>query len=267
MLRFSVDAAAGFTAQEAIDLLAADGTLSLQFSAQLDCSTDAMNDGSGNLAATATPVSFAGGKDAALTLGDVLDLINNHPTNLASGPPVVARLAAFGNGIELVNDGPPAIADLAVTKLNSSTAAVALGLLSSTSESSPPPTASGTSQILTGTDPNPQQVDGVFTALYRLRNAIKIGDQAAIEIGINQLDAATTHLNFVRGDIGARMRGLDVIQDRIEAENISLRQTLSAAIEVDLAEAISELALRQASFEASLQVAAQLARTTLLDYL
>ena len=63
----------------------------------------------------------------------MLDLINNHPTNLASGPPVVARLSQFGNGIELVNDGPSGGSALTVTKLNSSTAAVDLGLLSSTS--------------------------------------------------------------------------------------------------------------------------------------
>ncbi len=43
----------------------------------------------------------------AQTIGDVLDRINNHPANLASGIPVQARLARYGNGIELVDAGGP----------------------------------------------------------------------------------------------------------------------------------------------------------------
>ncbi|HZN32834.1 MAG TPA: hypothetical protein VFB80_03415, partial [Pirellulaceae bacterium] len=37
----------------------------------------------------------------AATLGDVIDLINNHPANLVPGTQVVARLAPGGNGVEL----------------------------------------------------------------------------------------------------------------------------------------------------------------------
>ena len=43
---------------------------------------------------------------SARTVGDVIDLINNHPDNLDPTTAVVAQLNAFGNGIELVNDNP-----------------------------------------------------------------------------------------------------------------------------------------------------------------
>ena len=36
--------------------------------------------------------------------GDVIDIINNHPSNTNPADQVVARLARFGNGIELVDD-------------------------------------------------------------------------------------------------------------------------------------------------------------------
>jgi len=374
-LRFNVDVAAGFTAQDAIDTLAANGTLATLFTAQLDRSTDAANDGSGNLAATAIAVGFAGGKGAAVTVEDVLDLINNHPTNLASGPRVIARLSQFGNGIELVDDGPGGTQALSIAMRNSSTAAADLGLISPTSDVSVAPVkgsvasvtfslaganndfvvrardsgtllngttvhfqndgvpgndsvaydalagvltfdvdpatataqglvnllnghpsfeaalttldggvpnsgagvlgalpgdatiAGGTADTLTGVDKNPQQVDGVFTALVRLRDAILAGDQFALEEGMKMLDKSTTSLNFARADLGARMQSLDIVGNRIDLENIELRSTLSNEIDVDFAAAVSELALRQASFQASLQVAAQLAQTTLLDYL
>lgn len=374
-LQFSVDVSAGFTAQQAVSMLAADATLAPQFTAQLDRSIDTTNTGGGNLAATASPVQFTGGKNAAVTMGDVLDLINNDPTNLASGPPVVARLATVGNGIELVNDGPGGTGTLSVTKLNASVAAVDLGLISDSSNTSALPTtgavasatftstganndfvisavnpgtlmngitvqfqddgvpgnnsynydantrtltfdvdpatttandiiallsgdpqfkaavtpkegattndgtgflgtlpasgtlAGGTADVLTSRDTNPQEVQGMFTALYRLRDAIQSGDQTAIQLGVEQLDTSTQNLTFMRADLGTRMKGLDVVQTRIDDETVGIQKSLSDTIDVDFASAVSEMALKQSSFQASLQIAAQIAKTTLLDYL
>lgn len=127
-LTFAVDLAAGFSAQEAVALLAADAALSQQFTAQLNTSVDPGNDGSGNLAAT-PPVALTGGRGPAETIDDVLWLINQHPLNLASGTPIVARLAEFGNGIELVADGPTGSGALRIEALNFSQAAVDLGLV------------------------------------------------------------------------------------------------------------------------------------------
>jgi len=64
----------------------------------------------------------------AKTLGDVLNLINNHPDNLDTNP-VVARLAEFGNGIELVDDNPPGFGRLRITQDTLSNAATDLGLI------------------------------------------------------------------------------------------------------------------------------------------
>lgn len=374
VLTFNVDVTAGFTAQEAVDLLAADSALSAQFTAQLDRSTDAMNSGAGNLTVTAAN-NFSGGKNAPLTIGDVLDLINHHPTNLASGPSVTARLATYGNGIELANDGPGGSGTLTISKIGSSVAAADLGLLDPTSIVSGNPVvgesaaativfpggnnnitvsarssgtllngvtvhfqndgvaannsvaynattrtltfdvdpatttaqdlvnllsghplfeaeltatdgtvantgagtlgtfpsdatlSGGTADVLTGVDTNPQEVEGVFTALIHLRNGILAEDQIEIQRAIEQLDRSTTNLNFVRADVGARMNSLDVIQNRIELENISIKSALSVEIEVDFAAAVSEMAQRQAAFTASLKVAATVASTTLLDFI
>lgn len=267
-LRFSIDVGAGFTAQQAVDLLAADATLGAQFTAQLDRSTDATNDGGGNLAATSAPVAFGGGKNAAVTVQDVLDLINNHPTNLASGPGVTARLAQVGNGIELFNAAPGGSTTLSAAKLNGSPAAADLGLIAADSDvSAAPVVAADGSAVLTGFDSNPQQVEGVFTALIRLREAIRVGDPTQIQRGVDQLDRATANLNFARADLGARLQSLDVIQNRIESENVSLQGELSQNIDVDFTSAISDLTAKQAALQASLQVAALLNKTTLLDYL
>jgi flagellin-like hook-associated protein FlgL len=67
--------------------------------------------------------------DGAQSIGDVLDLINNHPSNLNPATRVVARLARTGNGIELVNDDPTGAGELRVLRVPQSQAAEDLGLI------------------------------------------------------------------------------------------------------------------------------------------
>ena len=66
---------------------------------------------------------------SATTVGDVLDLINNHPDNLDPNTAVVARLTATGNGIELVDDNPATGEGLSVSRARESFAAWYLGLV------------------------------------------------------------------------------------------------------------------------------------------
>ncbi|MCE9606653.1 MAG: hypothetical protein K8U03_17320 [Planctomycetia bacterium] len=373
-LRYDVDLAAGFTAQQASDLLSQNATLSAQFAVRLDKSSDNTNDGSGNLAATGV-VAFDGGKDVARTIGDVLDLINNNAANRASSAPVVAKLADFGNGISLLNDGPLGSATFSITRLGTSSAAQDLGLIpnSDTTNSSAvvgtpasiaiasagsnnnliissaqsgaslngvtvrfaddgvsgnnsasynastrvltldvdpatttaqdivdllagdprfraslAPTdggvtnngsgtlgtlpadailAGGTADVLTGIDSNLQQVDGVFTSLMQLRAAIQSGNLDQLQSAIGVLDASADKLGYSRADLGARMKAIDALQSRVSLESISLKSAVSTEIEVDVVGAISEMATRQAAYEASLRVSAAMTKSTLLDFL
>jgi flagellar hook-associated protein 3 FlgL len=313
----------------------------------------------------------------ATTVQDVLDRINNHPANLATPNPIVAQMAANGNGIELVNDGPPGSGALTVERRNLSQVAEDLGLIPTGLESftaqapgvaptttltmsganndlvisgivagtglndvrvsvtnsglgpgngivtfnptdntlvfdvDPSTTATemidilannplagtlftaslapadgapnsgagavdlaatanlagGEAPTLTGTDVNPREVDGVFTGLIRLRDALRENDVLGIERAIGVLDKGMTTVNFARAELGARQRSLDVLQVRLESEEVDLQASLSLEIDVDITEAISNFTARQASFQASLQTAAQTLKTSLLDYL
>ncbi len=98
---------------------------------------------------------------SAVTIGDVLDAINNDAANTGSAK-VVARLAAVGNGIELVSDGPPGVEPLSVTPLNFSEAAQDLGLVPAGSPTSAPATP-GVSATATLTVPGLNN-DLVFSA-------------------------------------------------------------------------------------------------------
>ncbi|MHC4401385.1 MAG: hypothetical protein ACYTG0_17070, partial [Planctomycetota bacterium] len=72
------------------------------------------------------------------TVGDVLDLIN--ATAAAAGAPLQARLAQYGNGIELVDQSSGG-GTLTVTRSWPSWAAIGLGLIAEGETTSDPPTA------------------------------------------------------------------------------------------------------------------------------
>lgn len=65
---------------------------------------------------------------SASTIGDVLDLINDHPDNQDAGR-VTARMALVGNGIEIVDDDPVGEQTLTILQTFGSKAAEGLGLI------------------------------------------------------------------------------------------------------------------------------------------
>jgi flagellar hook-associated protein 3 FlgL len=314
--------------------------------------------------------------NGAITVGDVLERINNHPDNLDPATRVIARLAVQGNGIEIFDDNPVGGGTLQVFDAFGSDVAAELGLIpygqnSATSSAGisaavglnfQPPfhlntglriaaaqagaglndvevvfqsglsgdlatatfdslnrqlvvqidpsattastilsainvegtfsaeldlgndptndgsgvvgtvgvigtTAGGAAQVLTGRDSNPLEVDGVFNSLIRIHDALEANDLVALERAFQLLDQDLERVTFARAEIGSSSRALDTLRGRLEDEDIQLQASLSNEIDVDFTKAVSDLAARQASLQASLQLAAQSLQLTLLDYL
>ena len=122
-------------------------------------------------------------------------------------------------------------------------------------------------QVLTGRDSNPLEVDGVFNSLIRIHDALEANDLVALERAFQLLDQDLERVTFARAEIGSSSRALDTLRGRLEDEDIQLQASLSNEIDVDFTKAVSDLAARQASLQASLQLAAQSLQLTLLDYL
>jgi len=213
-------------------------------------------------------VSFDISIHGAKTVGDVIDLINSNPVNLdpERGVAVVARLAAFGNGIELA-DNSVGENRLTLTRASGSTAAIGLGLVESGQESRSSPTSGAGPDLLTGSDVNPQETEGLFTALVRLRQALLVNDNREIERAMALLDQASTDVTFSRAELGAHQQSLDALQTRLDTEDVQIQQDLSQEYDVDLAQVISDLTARQAALQASLKTIAATTQLTLLDYL
>jgi len=91
-------------------------------------------------------------------------------------------------------------------------------------------------------------------------------DEALIRAS-DLLNDAFDNANFARGEVGARGQALDSLTAHLEDEQTELKSNLSDQIDVDFVQAISDLSARQAAYQASLQLSAQLQQLTLLNFL
>jgi flagellar hook-associated protein 3 FlgL len=140
-----------------------------------------------------------------------------------------------------------------------------LGLVADTSATITPMTT-GT-LVLTGTDVNPQETQGIFTALLRMRDAMMTNNQSELARSVSILDQSSTNLNFTRAELGAREQGLDMVQNHLTSENIDLRTALSENHDVDFVQVVSDLTARQTAYQASLMALGKIMQATLLNYL
>ena len=202
----------------------------------------------------------------AQTVGDVLNLINNDPDNQNPANKVTAQLSSVGNGIQLSTASAGGGA-FQVVALNASQAAQALGLIPAGNTTSAPASVSGPTATITGSDPNPQEVSGVFNTLYRLQQALTTDDQPEIQRTTALLDQDSSRVSLAQSELGAREQGLAAAQTNLQTNATTLQSQLSQNQDVDLTQAISDLTSRQTAFQAALQTTAAISKLTLLDYI
>lgn len=209
--------------------------------------------------------------DGVFNVQDVLDRINDHPDNQLVGNRVEISLSEDGNGFQFRSSlpSPPATADsypLVVRGAGSSDAAWGLGIVARGALQS---TASGDTGefLLQGTDPNPQEVTGVFNSLLRLRDAITNNDLAAIARASSLIEQDSNKINLSRGSIGIEQSRIENIKFANEDSKLQLQGTKADLMEVDMVAAITELNARQTSYEASLRFLASASQLSLFNYL
>ncbi|HEY5315380.1 MAG TPA: hypothetical protein VIK18_22810, partial [Pirellulales bacterium] len=316
------------------------------------------------------PVDLTG----AETVGDVINAINNNPTNLASGVPVVASLATNGNGIQLTDDDPSGTQTLTVSGGTNADVGQQLGLIPASANTATAPaatqpavsvsfpggdndlvftaTAAGTSMngatvafentgagpsvnydaatktltldvdpttttandivslvagdptasqyftaslattdpgndgsgtlgtlpasstlaggtpaTLTGSDTNPIEVQGAFSALIQLSSALQTGNTAGVESAVALLKSSMSMVGAAEAQIGVQLQNIDSLQTQSQSDQVQLQSVKSNDLDVDMTQAITNLMSIQTSFQATLQVAAIVSKLTLLSYL
>jgi flagellar hook-associated protein 3 FlgL len=209
--------------------------------------------------------------DGAATVADILDTINNHAGNQDAATRVTASLASVGNGIELTSllySGPPSpdAGPIKVRSAGGSHVAFELGLVPR-GQSQSVASASGINYTLSGRDPNPQEVKGVFNSLKRLRDAIQSEDTNEIARAVELIDKDLERISLSRGSLGVEQQRIDSLKIFQEDTKVGLKEDESRNLEADLATVISNLNARQAAYEASLKLLANANQSSLFNYI
>ncbi len=202
--------------------------------------------------------------DSAVDIDDVLNSINNNVDNFAPGLRISASLATNGNGIVL--SAATGAQPIGIRVPGGTQAAWDLGLVPE-GETQVTGSVAGGSSVINGTDVSGIEVEGIFTTLIQLKQAIeseRIEDMPRVAA---KLDDDLQRLAMSRGLVGTRQQNIARTQDLSAEQQLLLTQMESDELDADLAQTISELTAREAALQASLNLMGQTARLTLFDYL
>lgn len=193
--------------------------------------------------------------DGAVTIGDVIDLINTAAEDSAVA--ITASFTATGNGIRLT-DETGGEGDLDVGILNLSTAAIDLGLTQA---------VLGEEGELAGIDVNPTRTEGALGALVDLESALRTDNTQAISLAGGRLDGLRTDVTRMHGLIGARSQGMNVKLAQLEDATATAQVFLSQVQDLNYAEAVTQMQAALTQFQANIQTSSNLVNLSLLNYL
>jgi len=109
--------------------------------------------------------------------------------------------------------------------------------------------------------------DGVFGALFNLRNALEAGDQAKVSETIGQIEAQHDSILQQRIKIGTRVQHFESVKDLLMNQETLINQSISSIEDVDIEKASIDLARQQLNYQGALAAGAMIMQTSLLQFL
>ncbi|MCH2132965.1 MAG: hypothetical protein MK116_04360 [Phycisphaerales bacterium] len=190
------------------------------------------------------------------TVGQVLDRIRAAADSALSDPGLFdIGLALEGNGIRMV-DASGGGGQITLEPLNGSDALADLGLM-----------VEPTGATIVGEDRAMVAVEGLFTHLMDLRDALLGDDVPGIALAVDRLEGDIDRLTQVQGEVGIRSGRISDALARNEDTIIMDEQLRSRILDLDYTEASIRFATLQQQLQAGLATAARSVSMTLLDYL
>ncbi len=171
----------------------------------------------------------------------------------------IAGLSTSGNGLTLTQNLGGTPTAIRVEKLNNSPAIEDLGLSAGTYNTS--------SATFTAQDPASISVDNIFTALFRLRDALRADSSSGITLAGSKLDDQVDRLSESRALVGVYANRVQSATNRQAEEETTNTSVLSQLQDVDYSEASIRFSLLRTQLQAALQAGASSQNLTLLSFL
>ncbi len=197
-------------------------------------------------------VSFTVDLSNAQTIGDAIQAINTASTGAGAG--ITAGISDAGAGLRLT--GPAGPGTITVASLNLSPVAQELGLL-----------GSGSATVFEGENVGQFYQSGIFSALYRLRDALLANNTSEITEAGAQIRAVQQDMSVVVGQVGARSQAMQSRLQQTQEASSATSLLLSQLTDVDYAQAVTKFQQAQTALQASLLSGSKLQNLSLLDFL
>ncbi|ARA98473.1 flagellar hook-associated protein FlgL [Geobacillus thermodenitrificans] len=111
--------------------------------------------------------------------------------------------------------------------------------------------------------------NGLFSDLQKLAASLENPSTTGDELTgyLDKLDNHLTHLLGVRAELGARMNRIELMEDRVDGQQVIAEKILSDNEDVDLEKVIIDLKTQESVHRAALAVGARIIQPTLVDFL
>ncbi len=113
----------------------------------------------------------------------------------------------------------------------------------------------------------PGATGDIFTVLTGLSNALQTSDFAGITAALNDLDVHQDNISALRGEGAAKINRLELTASRFEAQKIATGDQLSRIEDVDMAQAITDLSMKETVYRSALATGARVIQPSLIDFL
>lgn len=177
--------------------------------------------------------------------------------NLINGDPGLNAFISTSGQI-FVSDVTGGVGPLTIANVNGAFAATNLGISGTTAGA----TISGVAVSFEGV-----QVEGIYTALIRLRDALLANDTGGIANADRLLRLAEDRTQVTRATAGARAAAFDLTRNRLENEKLQLQTFVSIDKDVDFAAAVSQFQQTETILQSALLVASRVLQISLLNFL
>lgn len=107
----------------------------------------------------------------------------------------------------------------------------------------------------------------LFNNIDDLLGALDSDDQSAIQASIDAIDGNINNVLNARADLGARMNRLDLIENRLDSQEISATDMMSKNEDIDYEKVITQLITQESIHRAALSAGSRIIQPTLLDFL
>lgn len=113
----------------------------------------------------------------------------------------------------------------------------------------------------------PGATGDIFTVLDALATALQTGDSNGIATALTDLDAHQGNISALRGEGAAKINRLELTASRFDAQKIATGGQLSKIEDADMAQAITDLSMRETVYNAALATGARVIQKSLVDFL